>query len=140
MNSEQIFFQDGNVHVTSTRFIVESKTYAISAVTSVASSVVAPNTDGYRMTLAGGVLCLVLTLFMVVSAGFSIEASGCIVGGLLVGAILIPVGWLGIKRGKSTYIVTLATSAGEVQALSSFDPSYIERVVKALNQAIVARG
>ena len=40
----------------------------------------------------------------------------------------------------ATYSVILATASGASQALTSKDKVYIERVVAALNDAIVKRG
>lgn len=120
---EKIFFNQGNVSVSNSRFIVDGQTYAMSNVTSVKSGVTPPS-RGIAIALAIiGLLCL---------AG---EGVVFMVGlGSLILAVLL---WV---VSKTSYSVILNTSSGENQALVSEDKSYIEKVISSLNEAIVSRG
>jgi hypothetical protein len=63
------------------------------------------------------------------------NAGGAVVGLLIAGAGVA--WWL---RMKPMFHVMLRTSGGENKALSSEQREYIEKIVRALNEAIVARG
>lgn len=120
---EKIFFSQGNVSVSNSRFIVNGQTYAMSNVTSVKSGVTPPERGGAVLLVLVGLACLL--------------GSGWVfIGGLVSIAIGIMV-WIG---GKATYSVILNTSSGENQALSSDDEEYINSVISSLNNAIVSRG
>jgi hypothetical protein len=56
------------------------------------------------------------------------------------GILTILFGVLALSVAKSEYSVILNTSSGEAEALKSKDREFIENVVSALNQAIIARG
>lgn len=120
---EKIFFNQVNVSVSNSRFIVNGQTYAMSNVTSVKSGVTEPQRGGSILLIIIGLLCLF--------------GSGWVFG---LGCILIVLGiaaWLG---EKTKYSVILNTSAGENQALVSEEKTYIESVIAALNDVIVSRG
>ncbi|AZN35133.1 DUF6232 family protein [Iodobacter ciconiae] len=120
---EKIFFNQENVSVSNSRFIVNDQTYAMSNVTSVKSGITEPQRGGSIFLIVIGLLCLF--------------GSGWVFG---LGCILIVLGisaWLG---AKTQYSVILNTSAGENQALVSEEKAYIEDVITALNDAIVSRG
>jgi hypothetical protein len=54
-----------------------------------------------------------------------------IAGGLLAGGMA----WL--RSVKPTFHVTIASSSGEIRALSSLNRPYIETIVGAINEAII---
>ncbi|ATM01291.1 QacE [Aeromonas sp. CA23] len=121
---EKIFFNQGNVSVSNSRFIVDGQTYAMNNVTSVKSGVVKPN----RL---GSIIIGLIGLAMVLSG-----SGGVLIGGLVLLAIAV-LSWMGNKK---RYTVLLHTSSGENQALASPDESYIRTVINSLNDAIVSRG
>lgn len=121
---EKIFFNQGNVSVSNSRFIVDGQTYAMNNVTSVKSGVVKPN----RL---GSIIIGLIGLAMVLSG-----SGGVLIGGLVLLAIAV-LSWMGNKK---QYTVLLHTSSGENQALASPDESYIRTVINSLNDAIVSRG
>ena len=117
---EKNFYENGNVSVSNSRFIVDGQTYAMSNVTSVKTGVVkAKKYPGILITLVG-----LLTL-----------SANAMVGGLM-----IVIGIVVFILAKNKYSVVLSTSSGENQALTSNDKTYIEEIVSALNDAIVSRG
>ena len=124
--AEQTLLSEGNVSVSTARFVVEGQMYPISGITSVKSLTQRP-IKWPMILIAFGVI----SLANVIAEG-NIDVLWFVVffggGGLL---------WM-IKGVK--YILVLSTASGEVQALTSRNQAFIIRIVNALNQAIVQRG
>jgi hypothetical protein len=123
MAEEKTFFQYEDVTVTNARFMVASQTFAMNNITSVKAS----RQDPKRLWPI--VLIVIGVLFAV--AGSANVGIGLVIGG-------VSVVWLLMQ--KTMYHVMLTTAGGETSALSSKQREYIEKVVQALNEAIVARG
>lgn len=119
---ERIFFDQGEVRVTSARFIVKGQTYAMNGVTSVKQIVRYPSRSGPAVL---GLIGLMLAITGIAP-----------VFGLILIAIAI---FWGIKQ-KADWIVVLSSASGETQALTSQDRHYIDGVINALNESIVHRG
>lgn len=120
---EKIFFNQGNVSVSNSRFIVDGQTYAMNNVTSVKSGVTPPDRGAAVVIAIIGMACFF--------------GSGWVfVAGLVALAMSVLV-WI---ESKTKYSVILNTSSGENQALVSEEESYIANVISALNEAIVSRG
>ena len=120
---EKTFLSEGGVTVTSARFIVRAQTFAMSGITSVKAFEEQPKRAWPIIFLVVGILFLL--------------------GGkdsLVLGLILATMGgaWLAIQ--KATFHVLLATASGEAKALSSHNRQWINKVVAAINEAIVHRG
>lgn len=120
---ETNFFNQDNVSVSNSRFIVNGQTYAMSNVTSVKSGVTPPNRGVAVLLILIGLICFL--------------GSGT---AYIIGIGLIFAGVIAWSSAKAEYSVILNTSAGENQALTSEDNLYIEKVIHALNTAIVSRG
>lgn len=120
---EKIFFNQGNVSVSNSRFIVDGQTYAMSNVTSVKSGVTPPDRGA----------AIVITI---IGLGCLLGSGWVFVGGLVALGIAV-LAWIG---SKAKYSVILNTSSGENQALVSEDKPYIANVISSLNEAIVSRG
>lgn len=122
--SEQNYFDQGSVRVTSARFVVNGTTYPINSIASVRASESKP---------------IPLTAIILIMIGF-----GILLGGqaslLFFGALAIGLGILWIVKKAKVYSVVLRTSSGESQVLESKDKAHVLSVVEALNTAIVARG
>ena len=56
----------------------------------------------------------------------------------LLGAVLIAVAVVLWKRAKSTYTIFFGTAGGERRALESEDADYVNRVARAIDQALIA--
>ncbi len=118
--SEKQFFQYEDVKITNTRFVNGAQTYAMSNVTSVKSFEQKPK----RL---GGILVLLV--------GLAIAVNTPVVGLLIAGSA-----GAYLAMQKTMYHVMLATAGGEVSALKTTQQEYLEKVVCALNEAIVYRG
>lgn len=117
---EKQFFSYDDVKVTNARFVNGNQTYAMSNVTSVKSFVQKPS----RL---GGVIVLLIGLAIALSAP---------VVGLLIAGVAIAY----LVQQKTKYHIMLATAGGEVSALTTHQFDYLQKVVAALNEAIVYRG
>ncbi|WP_395611028.1 DUF6232 family protein [Pseudomonas sp. B22129] len=120
---EKVFFNQGDVSVSNSRFIVDGQTYAMSNVTSVKSRVTPPDRGAAIIIAIVGLACL-------------LGRGSVFVAGLIALAIAVLV-W---RSSKAKYAVVLNTSSGEKQALVSNDKTYITNVITSLNEAIVSRG
>jgi hypothetical protein len=117
--AEQFFFNHEGVIVTNSRFVSGNQTYAMSNITSVTSF---ENKPSYASNIF---------VFLIGLAALAIYP--------VVGLICFVAACVTINK-KSSFHIMLSTSGGEVSALESNDKKYIEKVVVALNQAIIARG
>lgn len=118
---ERTFFSNGNVTVTNSRLIVDGQTYAMSNITSVAAASEKPSR----------VWSVVLGVFALLLAPSQVWV---LVLGLAAAAI-----WLWVSQ-KPKYWVSLSTSGGDKKAVWSHDQEWIQSIVHAVNNAIVARG
>ena len=117
---ETSFLKEGGVEVTNARFCVPAQTFAMAGITSVKNFHESPK----RLY---PIVCGVLGLALL--AGLPVAGVGLVV--------LAVVWWVG-QRTK--YHILLATSGGEVKALTSNDGLFVAKVLDALNRAIIARG
>lgn len=118
---EKIFFKDDNVAVTQARYIANSKTYAMRNISSVSLFVLKSN---YTLE----------TILVIIGAIVLIS------GTFIVGAIISVIGLLLIVFKKDEYSVRISTNSGETNSLISKDKDYIQKIVNALNEAIIHRG
>jgi hypothetical protein len=120
---ERIFYQDEKVTVTQSRFISYNKTYAMRNISSVALSKL-------EKSRAYPIILIILGIFLIFTGG-TIQLIG-------VGVAAIGVIWILLM--KDEYSVRISTNAGELDSLISEDYSYVEKVVNALNEAMIHRG
>ncbi len=123
MTAEQVFFDEMGVSVTSARMMYEGQTYAMSGVTSVKSYEKQPSRKGPIILILIGLLAL---------AGGKegiIIALLCLAGGIF--------WWV---KQKSEYSVLLTSASGEMKAYTSTDGNIVQKIVNAVNDAIVHRG
>jgi hypothetical protein len=118
---ESIFFEYGDVKVTSARFINGGQTYAMNNVTSVKPYEKKPSRTGGLIVLLIGIIIMV---------------NSSLVTGLL---ITVAAAYY-LYQQKTIYHILLATSAGETTALVTHQRNYMNEVIAALNNAIVHRG
>lgn len=128
MTEEPVIYQDQAVTVTKTRFIAWGKTYAMNQVVSVRS--------GFKAASNGGWVLLLLVGIVMLPLGIGEKQTAL----AIVGGLLLVLAIAGMRASKGTYSVVLTTSSGEVQAISTKERAYVDKVVAALNEAIVARG
>ncbi|QLG10997.1 QacE [Deinococcus sp. D7000] len=116
---EKTFFQDAGATVTNARFITDGQTHAMSGITSVQEVTDEPMRGAPILLAAVGLVACAASAIMGVA--------------LMMGAAFW---WYG---QKTTYTVAIRTSAGELKALTDTDGVRVQRIVEALNQAIVYR-
>jgi hypothetical protein len=128
MSTERTYFQQGDVTVTSARFIVASQTFAMRNITSIQTVETEPDGrhPGYLMMFG----------FVIAVIGF---ANSSISAGIL-GLVIAAAGGYWAWQQTSTFSVVLTTAAGEVSAYTSQNRKFIATIVEALNLSIVERG
>lgn len=117
---ETTFFEHEGVRITNTRFIVDGQTFAMNNITSVKPLEKKPS----RMLPAALVIIGALPAINGTYGGLALS--------------LIGVVWLLLQ--KTVYHVMLHTAGGETSALKTYQKEYLQKVVTALNNAIVHRG
>jgi hypothetical protein len=132
--SETIYYSDADVKITNARAVLTDKTYSISNIT----SVVAGQKPGNGMPG-----CAVMVVGVLIAAGV-FEFRDPMVGSNLllelISALVITTGFWLLLTVKPVYVVKIGSASGEKDALVSADRQYIQRVVAAINEAIIKRG
>ena len=128
---ETTYYQDGSIMVTNACAVLGSKTYAMANITSVSMGVIPANrTPGIVVGIIG-------LAILVCSASRGSNSSG---GGIIAGLVVLAIGVAIAFAVKTQYVVKIGSAFGESNALSSADQSYIQKVVNAVNEAIIKRG
>ena len=117
---EKTFFQYEGVHITNARFVVDGQTFAMTNITSVKPLEKKPNR-------VWPILLIVLGVLPAINGTY---------GGLVISVI----GGIWFAMQKTVYHVMLHTAGGESSALKTHQKDYLQKVVSALNNAIVSRG
>ncbi|APW66796.1 MAG: zinc ribbon domain-containing protein [Arcobacter sp.] len=121
-NEEKIFYDEGYIKVTNTRFISGEQTFSLNNI----SSVTVGKSEG-GISAMGWIIALVgLILVFVLPDWWKLAGVFLIMGGL------------GSKEDLHT--VRITTNGGDQDALISKDKPYISKIVNSLNDAIVHRG
>ncbi|MBN1139254.1 MAG: hypothetical protein JXM73_21945 [Anaerolineae bacterium] len=121
---ETVYYNKGDILVTSARAILSGKTVAISSMTSVALA-----ESGSPKPVAA-----VLMLIGVISSLLAYDSDVCLGFGLLyivVGIVLL--------CAEPAYRIRIGSAANETNILSSLKRQEIEEIVAAMNQAIMDR-
>jgi len=130
MAPEVTFYSDeGGVRVTNSRLIIGPVTYAMLNVTSVSRAFTKPNRIGPALLLGIGAICLVASF----SGHFE---SAPFVWGL----VLTGLGALIWKLQKTKYHLRIASASGEANAVTSVNADQIDKIVQAVNEAMIKRG
>ncbi len=122
IQNEVTFYRDETVLVTQSRYVTSSKTYAMRNISSVHTFEIVKS-----KTLPG---ILILIGFLML---FSEEMR-------IVGGVILFLGVLILLLMKNDYAVRISTNSGEANSIVSSDREYVEKVVNALNEAIIHRG
>lgn len=117
---EKIFFEYEDVKVTNSRFISGGQTYVMNNITSVKPFEQNPSR-------IGGIV-----VFLIGLAAMS--------SNVLVGLLVCAAAAYFLYQQKTVFHILLATSAGETKALVTYQRDYLDKVIAALNNAIVSRG
>lgn len=122
IQNETIFYQDSLVTVTQSRYITQSKTYAMRNISSVHVFEIEKSK---------------VTPILMILFGIPFLFSGNV---FWIGLILIGLGILIVFNIKNEYTVRISTNAGEADSTISKDKEYIQKIVNALNDAMIHRG
>ncbi|WP_025142210.1 DUF6232 family protein [Pedobacter jeongneungensis] len=122
LQNEVTFYQDVNVTVTQSRYVTNSKTYAMRNISSV-------HIFEIVKSKAAPVLMIITGILMLFANDIRI-----------LGFIVLAVGILILTLNKNEFTVRISTNAGEVNSIVSKDRLYVQNIVSALNEAIVFRG
>ena len=136
MSGEIAIYQAPGVWISKQRAVFGANTYAMAQVSAVSARTLKPNRAGPVLLLLGGFALLALGLFCAI--GTKAGAAFVLFGG--VGVLLLVGGIIWWYLQKTTYVIWLNTSGGQVQALWSHDWPYIESVHNALQYALIHRG
>lgn len=120
--TEVTFYQDAYVTVTQSRYVTNSKTYAMRNISSVYTFEIIKSRRLPGLLIVAGALLLL--------------APGARVAAVCILALGIAV----LLATKNEFAVRISTNAGESNSLISKDRGYVEKIVDALNQAIIHRG
>jgi Zn-dependent membrane protease YugP len=122
IQNETTFYYDNSVKVTQSRFITHSKTYAMRNISSVhIFEIIKSKNKAILMIIAGFLLLFSKDIFWM-------------------GIILLIIGFWWIFTIKNEYAVRISTNAGEANSIVSKNRDYIQKIVNALNEAIIHRG
>ncbi|RWU04878.1 DUF6232 family protein [Pedobacter chitinilyticus] len=119
---ETLFYKDHNVTVTQSRYVTNSKTYAMRNISSVHVFEIVKNHTLPVVLIIVGAIMLITD------------------GGKVIGGIIALIGFLVIIFNKNQYAVRISTNSGEANSIVSRDKIYIQKIVDALNDAIIHRG
>ncbi|MDQ1804416.1 DUF6232 family protein [Chryseobacterium sp. CKR4-1] len=120
--NETTFYQDSSVLVTQSRYITQSKTYAMRNISSVHIFEIEKSRVGPVLIILFGIPFL-----------FSTNV-------FWIGLILIVLGVFVLFSIKNEYTVRISTNSGEADSIISKNREYIQKIVTALNDAIIHRG
>ncbi len=135
--SEQEFFNHGNVLVTKSRVVIANSTYPINSISAVHASQNESFPSNSAYEYATNVNICILTIGMIIGI-----ASNQFLIPLLTLAINLCVAFYAstLKTKVFSYHVVFHTSGTNIQAYTSDDKKEIQDIVKAINEAIIARG
>jgi hypothetical protein len=134
-NQEKVFYDSKNIKITNTRAIFHNTTYALANIASVKIFTKPPSQAPVALLVIGGIL--------LGSIGACILSGDSNPGGyvlIVLGLVAIGLGIYISTKLKPDYLVRISSSSGEVDALKSREKQFIERIVNAINQAIIERG
>ena len=127
---ETTYYQDGGITVTNARAVLGAKTYAMANITSVSMGEIPANR-------APGVVVALIGLAI---AGCSASAGSDATSGIVIGVIVLGIGIAIAAAVKIQYVVKIGSASGESNALVAKDKEYIQKIVNAVNEAIIKRG
>lgn len=133
--SESSYYAEGDIKITSKRFVVGGKTFYLANISSatIKQCKEGPQLPGTAFAVIGGALLLCGSAGLVAGTPFYasllLGVLGLIFGGVGVAKLA---GWL-----DSTYWALIVTTAGQdVQAIQSQDAASLKSILAALNAAI----
>ena len=127
--SEITILKEGSVKITNLRAIIGMKTYAISNITSVNMRVIEPKMFIPVFFTVNMGICSVLIAISNMEAYAQCLQTGLYAG--IAGILLF------LISRKTKYSAHIKSAAGELRILEASDRDHVERVVKAIHEAIL---
>ncbi len=131
---EKVFYDQDGIWVSSTRFMVNDQTFALSQITSVRVDRSPPKTGCATVFVAAGITIIIIGFLL--AAGDVVTGLGTVV----LGGFSWLIGYLLRRAARGEYAVLVRTASGEEKVLIRRDEETPASVVAAINQAIVSRG
>ena len=135
MEEEKEFLKHKDVFVSNARVIIGGTTYATANITSVTKRITPAKTGCAGFLIFLGVIGIIV--------GFIVLNSDDANNGwphIALALVFLGIGVLWYRSMKPTYHIVFASSSGQIDALTSKDGIFINKVVSAINQAIIYRG
>ncbi|HWV74032.1 MAG TPA: DUF6232 family protein [Pseudosphingobacterium sp.] len=119
LQNEIQFYQDGNVTVTQSRYIANSTTYAVRNISSV---------QLYKIVKSRTIPVIMLIIGFLMLSGVNVRVTGVI---LIIVAVIL------LVNTKDEFAVRISTNAGETNTFVSKNREHVQKIVDALNDAII---
>ena len=148
-NEEKIFFQENNVLVSQSRLVIEDKTYVLRNISSVSTasncSIKKPSKTFYKILVGIAFILLfqkIITIGLYLEVNKEVPFSDYVKVVLYIGLIIFSIYTMSKLKTQYfySYFVRISSNSGTSDVLNSPDKSYIQKVVDALNQAIIYNG
>lgn len=124
MDAEKTYFTDNMIAVTSTRIIATGTTYPLNGITAVTWQ---QHVQKGKVT---GWVMMILSLIFVCYASWV---------GVLICLGIFVWGFMKVKKPKN-YSIVVATAGQQGEIFTSTSHDYIQKIIEAINQAIIERG
>ena len=148
-NEEKIFFQQNNVLVSQSRLVIGDKTYVLRNISSVSTasncSIKKPSKTFYKILVGIASILLfqkIITIGLYLEVNKEVPFSDYVKVVLYIGLIIFSIYTMSKLKTQYfySYFVRISSNSGTSDVLNSPDKSYIQKVVDALNQAIIYTG
>ena len=136
---EKIYYEDKDVNITNLYAIIMDEIYPMTDISSVAMKTKPPNFSVAIISAVIGVSLLICGGITVGSPD-SKDYKDILIGVIIVGIILVVVGFVVGFPLKKTYVVKICCASTESDAIVSKDKEYIQGIVDSIKQAITDRG
>jgi hypothetical protein len=133
MTDETVILETGTIKITNVRAVFGSKTYAVSNITSVDAKAISPSG-------CAPIALIVIGAGFGISAAFRASTTDSWWVTLLIGVAFMALGFRTAAKAVEDYSVNLTTAGGEVTAYQSKDKAEIQKIVAALNEAMIKNG
>jgi hypothetical protein len=124
---EETIYSDQEISISTSRIVIRGTTYALRNISSVKMTVEPAKTGCAIALIIGGVVWAIGIM----------GSKGGVAPALFLGGILIVGGVVWLTAAKAEYYVTIVNNAGEVRAHKSKNKQYIDKIVEAINEAMV---
>lgn len=126
---ETTILQEGLVRITNRRTLIGTQTYSMSDIKSVTVTRRGKDIRPIWLILAGS---LFLLWSLIDQTGYYSEFFNW-------GIVLLVVGLVLVVMAKPSYVIQVRSASGVRDILGSTDPSYIQRIVQAMNEGLTGR-